>query len=73
MNRHAYYDLIHHGIKSLLTDRMGQFSEPEYPQYLSLIIGKDSCSSMSDEELITAVDSLRSEGYLEDMKAFIPH
>nr|WP_220457531.1 hypothetical protein [Vibrio marinisediminis] len=73
MNRHTYYGLIHHGIECLLIDRLGQFSELEFPQYLSLIIGKESCSAMSDEELVSAVDSLRCEGYLEEMKASIPH
>ena len=73
MNRHTYYGLIHHGIECLLIDRLGQFNELEFPQYLSLIIGKESCSAMSDDELVSAVDSLRCEGYLEEMKASIPH
>jgi len=73
MNRHTYYDLIHHGIECLLIERLGQFNEPEFSQYLSLIIGKESCSAMSDDELVSAVDSLHGEGYLEEMKASIPH
>ncbi|GAB2663332.1 hypothetical protein [Vibrio panuliri] len=73
MNRYAYYSLIHHGMKSMLNDRMGHYSEPEFHQYLNLMIGKDSCSAMSDEELISAVDNLRSEGYLEEYKSLIPY
>ncbi|MEZ8823202.1 hypothetical protein AB4259_02385 [Vibrio amylolyticus] len=70
--RHTYYGLIHHGIKSLLVDRIGHFTEMEYHEYLSLMTGKSSCFAMSDEELRSAVDNLRCEGYLEDMKRLIP-
>lgn len=73
MNRFTYYDLIHHGIRCFATDRLGAYSEPEFSMYLSLMIGKDSCSDMSDDELINAVDNLRQEGYLEEIKRLIPH
>lgn len=72
IHRHTYYGLIHHGIKTLLVDRVGHFTEMEYHQYLSLMTGKSSCFSMSDDELKGAVDNLRNEGYLEDMKSLIP-
>ncbi|MDE1334269.1 hypothetical protein [Vibrio aestuarianus] len=68
MHRNTYYDLIHYGIKELVIDRIGHFSEVEYHQYLGLITGKDSCFSMTNEELIITVANLKSEGYLEDMK-----
>ncbi|WP_244204644.1 hypothetical protein [Vibrio rhodolitus] len=72
MNRSTYYNLIHHGIESMLTDRFGHFSEPQFPEYLSALSGKESCLAMSDEELMSAVDNLRCEGYLEDIKSSIP-
>ncbi len=68
VHRHTYYRLIHHGIKSLLADRLGHFTEIEYHQYLNVMTGKSSCFAMSDEELKLAVDNLRNEGYLEDLK-----
>ncbi|MGF1743122.1 regulatory protein GemA [Vibrio profundum] len=72
IHRHTYYGLIHHGIKSLLVERIGHFTEMEYHQYLSVITGKSSCFSMSDDELRNTVDNLRQEGYLEDIKGLIP-
>ncbi len=71
VQRHTYYRLIHHGIKTLLVDRVGHFSEIEYHEYLNVMTGKSSCFSMSDEELQFAVENLRSEGYLEDLKQHI--
>lgn len=68
VQRHTYYRLIHHGIKTLLVDRVGHFSEIEYHEYLNVMTGKSSCFSMSDEELQFTVDNLRNEGYLEDIK-----
>ncbi|UPQ86956.1 hypothetical protein [Vibrio sinaloensis] len=68
VQRHTYYRLIHAGIKSLLVDRVGHFTELEYHQYLNGMTGKSSCFSMSDEELLFTVESLRDEGYLEDYK-----
>ena len=68
IQRHTYYRLIHHGIKSLLVDRIGHFTEFEYHQYLWLMTGKSSCFAMSDEELQLTVDNLKNEGYLEDCK-----
>lgn len=73
MKRHTYYHLIHHGIKCLLVDRIGHFTEPEYHQYLNVMTGKSSCFSMSNEELIGTVNALRDEGYLEELKTTIPH
>ncbi|NOH81597.1 hypothetical protein F0231_17805 [Vibrio sp. RE86] len=71
VQRHTYYRLIHHGIKSLLVDRIGHFTELEYHEYLNGMTGKSSCFAMSDDELRFAVDNLRSEGYLEDWKKLI--
>lgn len=68
VQRHTYYRLIHAGIKSLLVDRVGHFTELEYHQYLNGMTGKSSCFSMSNEELLFTVESLRDEGYLEDYK-----
>ncbi|MCW8334350.1 hypothetical protein J4N42_05635 [Vibrio sp. SCSIO 43135] len=72
VQRHTYYGLIHHGIKSLLVDRIGHFTEMEYHEYLALMTGKSSCFAMSNDELINTVDNLRNEGYLEDFKGQIP-
>ncbi|MEF1290033.1 hypothetical protein [Vibrio sp. M260118] len=71
VQRHTYYRLIHQGIKCLLVDRIGHFTELEYHEYLNGMTGKSSCFSMSDEELQFTVDSLLSEGYLEDYKHHI--
>ncbi|MDN3609741.1 hypothetical protein ACODM8_18370 [Vibrio ostreicida] len=71
IHRHTYYRLIHHGIKSLLVERIGHFTENEYHDYLNHMTGKSSCFSMTDEELQVAVINLRDEGYLGDMK--VPH
>ncbi|MBW3694760.1 hypothetical protein EK599_03580 [Vibrio sp. T187] len=72
LQRHTYYGLIHHGIKSLLLDRVGHFTEAEYHQYLDLTTGKSTCFAMSEEELELTLDNLKSEGYLEDIKSLIP-
>ncbi|RJX70163.1 hypothetical protein DZ860_13480 [Vibrio sinensis] len=72
IHRHTYYRLIHHGVKSLMVDRIGHFSEMEYHEYLQSMTGKSSCFSMSNDELQITVSNLRSEGYLEDMKRLIP-
>ena len=66
VQRHTYYRLIHQGIKSLLVDRVGHFSDMEYHQCLNVMTGKSSCFSMSDEELQFTVDNLRNEGYLQE-------
>ncbi|MGC9401684.1 MULTISPECIES: hypothetical protein [Vibrio] len=71
IHRHTYYGLIHHGIKTLLVDRIGHFTEAEYHEYLNVMTGKSCCFSMSDEELRSAVDNLRTEGYLEDIKQLV--
>lgn len=72
-HRHTYYRLIHHGIKTLVQDRFGHYSELEYHEYLNVMTGKSSCFVMSDEELLFTVESLREEGYLEDFKRQLPH
>ncbi|WP_261882921.1 hypothetical protein [Vibrio pelagius] len=72
LQRHTYYGLIHHGIKTLLMDRIGHFTEHEYHEYLDLTTGKSTCFMMSEEELEQTLDNLRSEGYLEDIKQLIP-
>lgn len=71
IHRHTYYSLIHHGVKALMLDHLGHFTEIEYHQYLDRMTGKSSCLAMNDDELRSAVDSLRGEGYLEDLKNMI--
>ncbi len=71
LHRQTYYGLIHHGIRALLMDRVGHFTEQEYHEYLGMITGKTTCFSMTDEELEVTLANLKSEGYLEDMKALI--
>jgi len=71
LHRHTYYGLIHHGIKTLLLDRLGHYTEEEYHHYLSLMTGKSTCFTMSLEELEATVDNLLREGYLEDVKTLI--
>ncbi len=71
-SRKTYHNLIHHGVKALLLDRLGHYTNEEYHQYLSLMTGKYSCFSMSEEELAFTVDNLRCEGYLEEVKSLIP-
>ncbi len=71
--RHTYYRLIHHGMKSLLVDRMGQFTELAYHEYLYMITGKSNCFSMTDDELKSTLCDLKNEGYLEDIKNQITH
>lgn len=73
IHRHTYYRLIHHGIKSLLVDRIGHFTEHEYHDYLNYMTGKSSCFAMTNEELEVAVTNLKNEGYLEDIKPLIRH
>ncbi len=34
LQRHTYYGLIHHGIKTLLIDRVGHFTQREYQEYV---------------------------------------
>ncbi|AUI86393.1 hypothetical protein BS333_08340 [Vibrio azureus] len=71
IHRHTYYGLIHHGIKALLLDRVGHYTEEEYHQYLNLMTGKSTCFTMSYDELEATVDNLLHEGYLEDVKSLI--
>ncbi len=71
--RDTYYRLIDHGMKSLLVDRMGQFTEIAYHDYLLLTTGKSSCFTMTDDELKTTLFDLKNEGYLEDIKTQIAH
>lgn len=71
-SRDTYRSLIHHGIKALLLDRIGHYSENEYHQYLNLMTGKSSCGIMTNDELAATVDNLLCEGYLEDVKTRIP-
>ncbi|TOL96289.1 hypothetical protein CGH88_08240 [Vibrio parahaemolyticus] len=71
LHRHTYYGLIHNGIKALLLDRIGRYTEEEYHQYLSLMTGKSTCFTMTHEELEATVDNLLREGYLEDVKSLI--
>ena len=71
IHRHTYYRLIHHGIKSLLVDRIGHFTEHEYHDYLNYMTGKSSCFAMTNEALEVAVTNLKNEGYLEDIKPLI--
>ncbi|WP_413788369.1 hypothetical protein [Vibrio campbellii] len=47
LHRHTYYGLIHHGIKTLLLDRVGHYTEEEYHQYLNLMTGKSTCFTVS--------------------------
>lgn len=68
LDRTTYYDLIHHGVTSLLAERFGHHTDVDYHHYLSLTTGKSCCFAMSDEELQSVVDELKNEGYLEDIK-----
>lgn len=68
INRKGHYAMIHKGVNALLKDRMGYTDEDEYRNYLALTIGKTSCKDMSDDELVSVVKNLRSEGYLEHTK-----
>lgn len=43
MQRHIYYSLIHHGIETLLQERMGYFDEAAYHRTLRTMTGKSSC------------------------------
>ncbi|EHD2241232.1 hypothetical protein JRK37_002332 [Vibrio vulnificus] len=71
LHRRTYYGLIHHGMKALLLDRIGHFTEDEHHHYLGITTGKTTCFSMTDDELEVTVENLRTEGYLEDMKRVI--
>lgn len=67
LQRHHCYDLIHTGMRELLEDRMGCFSVLSYQQTLYDMTGKSSCLTMSDHELTSTVEALKSEGYLHDL------
>ncbi|MGR5069123.1 MULTISPECIES: hypothetical protein [Vibrio] len=71
LHRHTYYRLIHHGIKALLLDRVGHFTEERYHQYLLMTTGKSSCFTLSLEELESTVEALISSGYLDDVSDVI--
>lgn len=49
MQRHIYYSLIHHGIETLLQERMGYFDEAAYHRTLRTMTGKSSCFNLSDD------------------------
>lgn len=70
INRHAYYGLVHKGVKALLEERMGFFDNDEYRNYLGITIGKTSCKDLTDDELRFLVRELRDQGYLQDSPAF---
>ena len=65
INRKSYYAMVHKGVNALIKDRFGYVDDDEYRNYLALTIGKTSCKDMSDDELRSVVQNLRSEGYLE--------
>ncbi|WP_321464014.1 hypothetical protein [uncultured Vibrio sp.] len=71
-SRRIYHSLIHHGVKALLMDRIGHYTEEEYHQFLNLMTGQSSSLTMTNEELATTVNNLLCEGYLEDVKTRIP-
>lgn len=71
LHRHTYYRLIHHGIKALLLDRAGYFTEERYHQHLLITTGKSSCFTLSLQELESTVDTLILEGYLDDVSDVI--
>ncbi len=70
INRHAYYGLVHKGVKALLIDRMGFFDEDEYRNYLGITTGKTSCKALTDDQLRAVVRQLKQDGYLDDSPAF---
>ncbi|EJR3664440.1 regulatory protein GemA [Vibrio cholerae] len=70
INRHAYYGLVHKGVKALLLDRMGFFDGDEYRNYLGIQTGKTSCKDLTDGALMQLVNELKQQGYLEDSSNF---
>lgn len=70
INRHAYYGLVHKGVKALLLDRMGFYDDDEYRNYLGIHTGQTSCKDLSDESLRQLVNELKQQGYLEDSPRF---
>lgn len=70
INRHAYYGLVHKGVKALLLDRMGFYDEDEYRNYLGIKTGLTSCKDLSDESLRQLVHELKQQGFLADSPKF---
>ncbi|MEZ9545607.1 MULTISPECIES: regulatory protein GemA [Vibrio] len=70
INRHAYYGLVHKGVKALLNDRMGFYDDDEYRNYLGIQTGQTSCKDLSDDTLRELVTELKRQGYLEDSIKF---
>ncbi|TQP23378.1 hypothetical protein FLL94_13440 [Vibrio cholerae] len=70
LQRHHCYDLIHIGMRELLEDRMGYYSALDYQQTLYGMTGKSSCLTMSDDELASTLEALKSEGYLHELHDF---
>ncbi|WGW01565.1 regulatory protein GemA [Vibrio sp. YMD68] len=70
INRHAYYGLVHKGVKALLNDRMGFYEDDEYRNYLGIQTGQTSCKDLSDDTLRELVAELKRQGYLEDSTKF---
>ncbi|WP_172379774.1 regulatory protein GemA [Vibrio sp. Vb339] len=70
INRHAYYGLVHKGVKALLNDRMGFYDDDEYRNYLGIQTGQTSCKDLSDDTLRELVAELKRQGYLEDSIKF---
>ncbi len=64
INRHAYYGLIQDGVKELVVERLGHYSEQEYHQILTSMTGKSDCFMMSNQELEYTLEHLKNEGYL---------
>ena len=70
INRHAYYGLVHKGVKALLNDRLGFYDDDEYRNYLGIQTGQTSCNNLSDGALRQLVEELKQQGYLEDSLKF---
>lgn len=70
INRHAYYGLVHKGVKALLNDRLGFYDDDEYRNYLGIQTGQTSCKNLSDGALRQLVEELKQQGYLEDSLKF---
>lgn len=70
INRHAYYGLVHKGVKALLNDRLGFYDDDEYRNYLGIKTGQTSCKNLSDGALRQLVEELKQQGYLEDSLKF---
>ncbi len=64
INRHMYYGLIQDGVKELVVERLGHYSEQEYHQVLVGMTGKSDCFMMSNQELACTIENLKNEGYL---------